>query len=46
MCARFDALGIAYRLREFPRMGFTQVVLHDPVGLKIELNFSGAAARG
>jgi catechol 2,3-dioxygenase-like lactoylglutathione lyase family enzyme len=45
-CARLDGLQIAYRVREFPRMGFTQVVLHDPVGLKIELNISDAAARG
>jgi catechol-2,3-dioxygenase len=41
MRARFEALSLDFRLRPYPEMGFTQVVLHDPVGLKIELNFAG-----
>lgn len=41
MCARFEAQAVACRVRPYPEMGFTQVVLHDPVGLKIELNFAG-----
>ncbi len=40
VCARLAQLGIEHRVKPYPQMGFTQVVLHDPVGLKIELNFS------
>ena len=39
--ARLEALAVACRVRSYPEMGTTQVVLHDPVGLKIELNFAG-----
>jgi hypothetical protein len=33
-------LGLEHRVRPFPQMGFTQVVVHDPIGLKVELNFA------
>jgi catechol 2,3-dioxygenase-like lactoylglutathione lyase family enzyme len=42
--ARLERLGIEHSVRPFPQMDFTQVVVHDPVGLKIELNFSEASA--
>lgn len=41
-CGRLGQLGIEHRVKPYPQMGFTQVVLHDPVGLKIELNFATA----
>lgn len=41
-CARLGQLGLEHRVKPYPQMGFTQVVLHDPVGLKIELNFATA----
>jgi catechol 2,3-dioxygenase-like lactoylglutathione lyase family enzyme len=41
MGARIAQQSVACRVRPYPEMGFTQVVLHDPIGLKIELNFAG-----
>ena len=41
-CARLGQRGIEHRVKPYPKMHFTQVVLHDPVGLKIELNFATA----
>lgn len=43
-CARLAQLGVEHCVKPYPQMGFTQVVLHDPVGLKIELNFSEQVA--
>jgi catechol 2,3-dioxygenase-like lactoylglutathione lyase family enzyme len=40
VCARLERLRIEHRVKPYPQMGFTQVVLHDPIGLKVELNFS------
>jgi catechol 2,3-dioxygenase-like lactoylglutathione lyase family enzyme len=39
--AKLDA---PYVRRDFPELGFVQIVVHDPLGLKIELNFSERAA--
>ncbi len=40
VCARLEQLRIEHRVKPYPQMGFTQVVVHDPLGLKVELNFS------
>ncbi len=40
VCARLERLRIEHRVKPYPQMGFTQVVVHDPIGLKVELNFS------
>ena len=39
--ARLDELGVPYEFNEFPQAGIAQFLLHDPVGIKIELNFMG-----
>lgn len=39
-CARLAQLGLEHRVKPYPQMGFTQVVVHDPIGLKVELNFA------
>lgn len=39
-CARLQQLGLEHRVKPYPQMGFTQVVVHDPIGLKVELNFA------
>lgn len=41
MRAHLEARGVAHVEKHYPEMGVTQVVVHDPAGLKIELNFSG-----
>lgn len=41
MQAAFEAHAVPCRVKAYPDMGFTQMVVHDPVGLKIELNFAG-----
>ena len=35
----FRRLDVDHSRRDFPAMGFVQIVVHDPLGLKIELNF-------
>jgi catechol 2,3-dioxygenase-like lactoylglutathione lyase family enzyme len=40
---RFRAESVPFVRRDFPDRGFTQLVLRDPLGLKIELNFAGPA---
>lgn len=42
VCARLAQRGIEHRVKPYPQMGFTQVVVHDPIGLKVELNFAAA----
>lgn len=42
VCARLAQLGLEHRVKPYPQMGFTQVVVHDPIGLKVELNFTTA----
>jgi catechol 2,3-dioxygenase-like lactoylglutathione lyase family enzyme len=46
-CERLDellkhlaALDAPYLRRDIPELGFVQIVVHDPLGLKIELNFA------
>jgi predicted enzyme related to lactoylglutathione lyase len=41
MRTRLENAGVACQIKAYPEMGVTQIVLHDPVGLKIELNFAG-----
>lgn len=41
MRARFESAGVSCQVKAYPEMGVTQIVVHDPVGLKIELNFAG-----
>ena len=41
---RFATLGIAFREALIPRDGTRQLFVHDPDGVKIELNFDPAAA--
>jgi catechol 2,3-dioxygenase-like lactoylglutathione lyase family enzyme len=42
----FAATAVEHSRRDFPELGFVQIVVHDPLGLKIELNFMvGAPAR-
>lgn len=38
--ARLQSLGLDYRKREHPDYGLTQLFVHDPIGLGVELNFS------
>jgi catechol 2,3-dioxygenase-like lactoylglutathione lyase family enzyme len=45
LLAHLHDLDAAYSRRDFPDMGFVQIVVHDPLGLKIELNFSNAEKR-
>jgi len=37
---RIESKRVAYLRRDFPDRGFTQLVVRDPLGLEIELNFS------
>ena len=39
---RFQALGVAFREALIPRDGTRQLFVHDPDGVKIELNFEPA----
>ena len=39
--ARLDALGVAYVVNDVPFMDLVQLVVHDPIGIKIELQFLG-----
>jgi len=38
--ARFETVNVKYVRRDFPELGFTQLVVRDPLGLSIELNFN------
>ncbi len=40
MIAHLDQLGLAYRRRDVPDLGVTQLFLTDPTGLGVELNFA------
>jgi catechol 2,3-dioxygenase-like lactoylglutathione lyase family enzyme len=44
MRQRLDGLGVAYRENALPDIGVHQIVMQDPDGVKVELNFAGAAA--
>jgi catechol 2,3-dioxygenase-like lactoylglutathione lyase family enzyme len=39
--ARFEALNIPFRESRVPAAGLRQLFVHDPDGVKIELNFRG-----
>jgi catechol 2,3-dioxygenase-like lactoylglutathione lyase family enzyme len=41
--ARFSALGVVFREAVIPRDGTRQLFVHDPDGVKIELNFEPVA---
>ena len=47
MTNQLDVLGVNYRRRDFPVQGkaFTQLILEDPVGNGVELNFVGETER-
>ena len=40
---RLDRLDVSHTRHDFPEFGFVQIVVHDPLGLKIELNFEESA---
>jgi catechol 2,3-dioxygenase-like lactoylglutathione lyase family enzyme len=42
--ARLDEIGVPYQFNSFPQAGIVQFLVHDPVGIKIELNFMGEEA--
>jgi catechol 2,3-dioxygenase-like lactoylglutathione lyase family enzyme len=37
---RLGRLDVGHMRHDFPEFGFVQIVVHDPLGLKIELNFT------
>lgn len=39
--ARLDALGVAYVVNDVPFLDLVQLVVRDPAGIKIELQFPG-----
>jgi hypothetical protein len=41
---RLDRLDVSHTRHDFPEFGFVQIVVHDPLGLKIELNFEEGAS--
>jgi len=44
--ARLERLGVAFKERQVDDQGLYQLFLFDPNGVKIELNFAAAEARG
>lgn len=42
---RLTCAGVGFRENPLPDLGLHQIVLQDPDGIKVELNFRGAAAR-
>lgn len=46
MMARLDARGVAYTRRQVDDQELFQIFLIDPNGVKVELNFAAAEARG
>jgi hypothetical protein len=42
--ARLERQGVAFREKSVPELDFHQIVIHDPDGVKVELNFRGLAA--
>jgi hypothetical protein len=43
MRGRLTTAGIEFRENSRPDLGIHQIVLHDPDGIKVELNFRTAA---
>jgi catechol 2,3-dioxygenase-like lactoylglutathione lyase family enzyme len=46
MLARLKAEGVEFRERQVSDQGLYQLFLHDPNGIKVELNFANAEAAG
>ena len=46
MIAQLRAGGTPFERRDFPDLGVIQLILRDPLGLSIELNFSSAPGGG
>jgi catechol 2,3-dioxygenase-like lactoylglutathione lyase family enzyme len=46
MIAHLEALGIEFRERQVDDQGLYQLFLFDPNGVKVELNFAAAEAKG
>lgn len=46
MIAHFERLGVAFKERQVSSQGLYQLFLFDPNGIKIELNFPNAEAKG
>ena len=46
MLAHLKAEGVAFRERQVSDQGLYQLFLHDPNGIKVELNFANAEAAG
>lgn len=46
MLAHLDRLGVGYKERQVDNQGLYQLFLLDPNGVKVELNFSAAEAKG
>jgi hypothetical protein len=44
--ARLGAHGIAFAVNEVPGIGLTQLFLHDPNGVKVEINVREVPANG
>jgi len=38
--SRFKKLGLEYKKSEYPDFNLTQLFIHDPVGLGVEMNFA------
>jgi catechol 2,3-dioxygenase-like lactoylglutathione lyase family enzyme len=44
--AKLKSMGIPTRETPLPQFDLHQIVIHDPDGMKVELNFQGCAAQG
>ncbi len=44
MVARLNARGVRYALRTVPGLGLRQLFVHDPDGVKVEINFAASEA--
>ena len=44
MVARLSARGVGYELRTVPGLGLRQLFVHDPDGVKVEINFAASEA--
>ncbi len=44
MVARLNTRGVGYALRTVPGLGLRQVFVHDPDGVKVEINFAASEA--
>ncbi len=44
MVARLNTRGVGYALRTVPGLGLRQLFVHDPDGVKVEINFAASEA--